>query len=397
MSSRQHETENSLSDDPPQPEPWLPYGRHSVDEEDIDAVVEILRSDFLTTGPAVESFESAMMQLVGSPFAVAVNSGTAALHTLLHGFGVGPGDEVIVPTITFAATATAVLHAGAKPVFADVDPNTILLGPEQVESVLTEKTKAVIAVDFAGQACDYEALRELLGPKNIYLFADACHAIGGSRDGKKVGNLADATSFSFHPVKHVTTGEGGMVMTNSESAAKRMRQFRNHGISVTHADREKNGGWFYEIEEVGMNYRLSDIHCALGTSQLRRLDEWVARRQEVAKRYDELLANVPGIEPLATFGQVEHAYHLYVVRVKEQLAGFSRQQAFAKLRERQIGANVHYIPVHLHPYFQKNLGTGSGQLPNAESYYEEALTLPLFPSITDQQIESVVDVLSNIA
>ena len=373
---------------------WLPYGRHSIDPIDTEAVVEVLRSNFLTTGPKVEEFEEAMASYTGARYGVAVNSGTAALHTMLSGFGIGPGDEVIVPSITFAATATAVCHAGATPVFADVDPDSILLGTEQVQNRLSKKTKAVIAVDFAGQACDYSALRDLLKPNDVMLFSDGCHALGGSRDGDRVGNLADATTFSFHPVKHITTGEGGMVLTHSESAAQKMKRFRNHGITVTHQEREQQGGWFYEIAELGMNYRLSDLQCAIGIAQLSRLEDWMQQRQQVARLYDQLLADVPGVTAIPCHDAVSHAYHLYVVRIDREQAGFSRDDAFAHLRANHIGVNVHYIPVHLHPYFRKHLGTGPGLCPQAEKYYAEALSLPIFPSISDQEVKRVVETLS---
>lgn len=375
---------------------WIPYGKQSICPDDIDAVVDVLTSQYLTTGPKVAEFENAVLQTTGAAHAIAVNSGTAALHSMLEGFGVGPGDEVIVPSITFAATATAVMHAGAKPVFADIDPATVCIGPEQVEPHITKETKAVVAVDFGGQPCDYSGLHSVLAPRGLFLFADACHSIGGSRDGTPVGRLADATTFSFHPVKHITTGEGGMVVTNSESAAAKMRRFRNHGISATHAEREQNGEWFYEIAELGMNYRLSDFQCALGISQLRRLSGWVKQRQSAAAVYDRLLKDLPGVTPLHVDPRVEHAYHLYVVRIDKDQAGFDRKRAFAHLRRHNVGANVHYIPVHFHPLFREQFGTSAGQCPHAEAYYEEALTLPLFPSITEAQIEYVIELLTEL-
>lgn len=373
---------------------WIPYGQHTIEQVDIDAMTEVMRTAFLTTGPKVHEFESAVEKYVGSGHAVAVNNGTAALHTMLKGFNIGPGDEVIVPSITFAATATAVIHAGATPVFADVDSKTALLDVEQIAKVISEKTRAVIAVDFAGQVCDYDALRAFLAPREILLFSDACHSLGGRRNGKSAGSLADATTFSFHPVKPITTGEGGMVITPSADAAERMKKFRNHGISVTHAEREKCGDWFYEINEIGMNYRLTDFQCALGLSQLDRLNSWIEKRQLVARTYDGFLKHIPGLEPLDKDPSVDHAYHLYVIRVDQELAGFDRQQAFKQLRDHQIGVNVHYIPVHLHPFFRREYGTQPGTCPNAERYYDQALTLPIFPAITEQQIKHVVDVLS---
>jgi len=266
--------------------PHLPYGRQSIDDDDVAAVVEVLRSDWLTTGPAVPAFEQALAELTGAREAVVVSSGTAALHAAMHVLGVGPGDEVIVPTLTFAASANCVVYQGATPVFADVDADTLLVDPASVEARLSPRTRAVIAVDFAGQPCDYPALRRLTAPRGIALVADACHALGAADRGVPVGRLADLTALSFHPVKHITTAEGGALVTDDPERARRARVFRNHGITTDHRERERTGTWTYDMVTLGFNYRLSDLQCALGLSQLSHLSQWVTRRRDIAAVYD---------------------------------------------------------------------------------------------------------------
>jgi perosamine synthetase len=250
--------------------PVMPYGRQVIDETDIEAVVQVLRSDWLTTGPRVEEFEQAVARCVDAPYAVAVSNGTAALHAAMYAIGVGPGDEVIVPAMTFAATANSVVYQGGTPVFADVEPQTLLLDPLQVAAKITPRTKAVVAVDYAGQPCDYTALRDIVEKHGVLLIADACHALGASCEGKPVGSLADLTVFSFHPVKHITTGEGGMVVTAHAELAARMRLFRNHGISSDHRQRHQLGTWYYEMTDLGYNYRLTDLQCATIADTWRR-------------------------------------------------------------------------------------------------------------------------------
>ena len=370
----------------------LPYGRQEIDDVDVAAVVETLRSDWLTTGPKVDEFETALAGVSGVAHAVAVSSGTAALHTAFHALGIGPGDEVVVPPLTFAATANAALYCGATPVFADVDAATLLLDPAAAEAAVTPRTKAIAAVDYAGQPCDYPALREICDRRGLKLVADACHSLGGDLAGAPVGSLADASCFSFHPVKHVTTAEGGAVVTDHDEAALRARRFRNHGIDSDHRSRAAAGAWFYEQVDLGFNYRLSDLQCALGLSQLDRLPGWIERRRSLAARYDELLAQVDGVHPLAVRRQAGHAYHLYVVQVDGD-----RDAIFAALRDGGIGANVHYVPVHLHPYHRERLGTGPGLCPVAEAAYERILSLPLFPAMTDGDVDRVVGALADAA
>src|SRR5262249_3459654 len=298
----------------------LPYGRHTIDDDDVAAVVRVLRSDWLTSGPAVADFESALARATGAAHAVVVSSGTAALHAAMFGLGIGPGDEVIVPPISFAASANAVVYQGGTPVFADVDPRTLLIDPDAVAKLLTPRTRAIVAVDYGGQPCEYDRLRAIAarapGDSPVRIVADACHSIGARNDvGAVVGTLADVSVFSFHPVKHVATGEGGAIVTDDEALASRMRSFRNHGITVDHRDRSARGSWIYEIVELGYNYRLTDLQCALGCSQLAKLPANLARRQAIARDYNAAFAQIPEVTPLAVRPRVSHAYHLYVVSV----------------------------------------------------------------------------------
>ncbi len=371
----------------------LPYGHQTIDEDDIRAVVNTLRSDWLTTGPVVAEFERAFAFFVQAREAVAVSNGTAALHAAMHALGVGPGDEVIVPALTFVASANCVVFQGATPVFADVDSATLLIDAADVEAKITPKTKAIIAVDYAGHPCDYEALRAVAARHGLRIVADACHSLGGRSKGRAVGSLADLNVFSLHPVKPITTGEGGMITTDSFEFASSLRRFRNHGIASDHFQREKLGTWFYEMVEIGHNYRLTDFQCALGLSQLRRLSEWSARRRTIAKRYDEAFADLPRVQPLKVRPEIEHAYHLYVIRLDLPFLSKNREAVFAALRAEGIGVNVHYLPVHLHPYYRRRFGTGPGLCPRAEAAYEEILSLPIFPGMRDGDVQDVIAAL----
>lgn len=371
----------------------LPYGRQSVDERDIESVVEVLRSDWLTTGPKVREFERAFARAVGAAEAVAVNNGTAALHAAMHASNIGPGDEVVVTPLTFAASANCIVYQGATPVFADVDPRTLLIDPNDVKAKITPRTRAIIAVDYAGQPCDYDALGEIALRHDLALVADACHSLGGSYKGRPVGTLADLNVFSLHPVKAMTTGEGGMITTESFETAHRMRCFRNHGVTSDHCQREKQGSWLYDMVELGHNYRLSDVQCALGLSQLPKVSEFVARRRAIARRYDEAVASMIGIERLGRGDNAESAYHLYVIRLNAACLSADRGRIFAALRAEGIGVNVHYLPVHLHPFYRKRFGTGQGLCPYAEAAYDAILSLPIFPAMSDEDAGDVVEAL----
>ncbi len=368
----------------------IPYGRQTIDEDDIKAVVDVLRSDWLTTGPKVAEFEQAVADYVGAKYAVAVSSGTAALHAAMYAIGIGPGDEVIVPPVTFAASANCIVYQSGKPIFSDVEPDTLLLDPEQIETKITSKTKAIIAVDYAGQPCDYDFLRKIADKNNLILVADACHALGAEYKGKRVGTLADLNIFSFHPVKHITTGEGGMITTDNADYANRMKIFRNHGITTDHHQREQQGSWFYEMVDIGYNYRMTDFQCALGISQLQKLPKFLERRRMIAARYDEAFASMPEIAPLAVLHDVSHAYHLYVAKINFEAIKINRTKLFLALRENGIGVNVHYIPVHLHPFYRNKFNAEPGLCPVAETAYEQIISLPMFPGMTDHDVERVI-------
>jgi perosamine synthetase len=367
----------------------LPYGRQSIDEGDIEAVVAALRSGWLTTGPAVADFEAAFAKATGAAEAVAVANGTAALHAAAFGAGIGAGDEVITTPMTFAATANCVRYQGGTVVFADVQPDTLNLDPRQVAAAITSRTKAIIAVDYAGQPCDLDELQALAVRDGLVLIEDASHALGATYHGRRVGALAPMTTFSLHPVKHVTTGEGGVITTDDAALAARLRMFRTHGISSDFRERERAGAWEYDMVALGFNYRLTDLQCALGLSQLPKLEDWIARRRAIAARYTAAFAAVPQIEPPVVLGDREPAWHLYVVRLRLERLRVGRTAVFRALRAENIGVNVHYIPVPWHAYYQA-LGYTKGGWPVAEAAYERMLSLPLFPAMTDTDVEDVV-------
>jgi UDP-4-amino-4,6-dideoxy-N-acetyl-beta-L-altrosamine transaminase len=369
--------------------PFLPYGKQEISDADVKAVVEALCSGWLTTGPRVSEFENAFASWCGAKQGVAVNSGTAALHAAMRAIQLTPGEEVIVPAITFAASANAAVYEGGVPVFADVEPDSLLIDPKSVARNITPKTRAIVAVDYAGQPADYDSLRVMAKDRNIALIADACHAPGATYKGRKAGTLADISCFSFHPVKHLTTCEGGMALTEDADMAAHMRRFRNHGIDSDHRSREKSGTYAYDMRELGYNYRLPDVQCALGLAQLKRLSGWVAARQRIAGLYDQALAGMAQVTPLTTHKDRTNAYHLYVVKLA---GGIDRDRVFARLRSEGIGANVHYAPVHLHSFYRQR-GYGQGIAPVAETVSGQLLTLPLFPAMAAADVQRVVAAL----
>jgi len=391
---------------------YIPYGRQSIDDADIEAVVKVLKSDYLTTGPAVAAFEKKVADYVGAKYAVAVSNGTAALHVACLAAGIGEGDEVITTPITFAASANCVLYCGGTPVFADIDPDTYNISPEELEKKITSRTKAIIPVHYTGQPCDMDAILEIAHKHNLLVVEDGAHALGAVYKGKKIGSIADMTCFSFHPVKPVTTGEGGMIVTDNEELYRRLVLYRSHGITrdkdmmqqyeeqlqqssdpalqeaadMLRGDVIDPGGWYYQQLELGYNYRITDISCALGASQMDKLDRFLERRRQIAKKYDEAFADIPQIKTPWQQEGCQSGWHLYMIQTMER----SRREVFDGLRQAGIGVNVHYIPVYRHPYYQRNGYAGVHCL-NAEAFYERAISLPIFPGLTGQQQDYVIE------
>ena len=371
----------------------IPYGRQDISDEDVAAVVEVLKSDWLTTGPAIDRFEQQVASRCGSAHAAAVSNGTVALHLACRALDLGPGDMLWTSPNTFVASANCARYCGAEVDFVDIDSRTYNLSIERLEEKLKKQKppRILVPVHFAGQPCDMEAIGELAKRHGFAVIEDASHAIGATYKGEPVGNCrhSDITVFSFHPVKIVTSGEGGMALTNRHDVAGRLAILRTHGITrdPLRMKEGSQGPWYYEQVDLGYNFRLTDIQAALASSQLRRMDEFLARRRELAARYDELLAGLPVIRPHQHPDGVS-AWHLYVVQVKGD-----RRKIFDVLRANGVGANVHYIPVHLQPYYQ-GLGFKPGDYPNAEAYYAAAITLPLFPRMTDADQDRVVEALA---
>jgi perosamine synthetase len=369
---------------------FLPYGRQLIEEADIQAVLTVLRSDWLTTGPKIEEFEEAFAASVGARYAVSFSSGTAALHGAAFASGLGPGDEAITSPMTFAATANCVLYQQAAPVFADVSPDTLNLDPDWTADCITSKTKVIIPVDYAGHPAEMDAFLSLAERHGLIVIEDACHALGASYRGRKTGSIVHMTVFSFHPVKHLTTGEGGMVTTNDGKLAETLRKFRNHGISSEARQRQAAGQWHYEMVLLGFNYRLSDIACALGLSQLKRLAGNLERRKGIAAQYNAAFAGMHGIQIPKVQEWTIPAWHLYPVQLDFDCLKADRDEIFQALRAENIGVNVHYVPVHLHRYYQERFNYKGGEYPVAEAAYERLISLPMFHAMSDQDVADVV-------
>lgn len=382
--------------------PFLPYGRQSIDEADIAAVVEVLKSDFLTQGPAIPRFEKSVTDWCGAKHGIAMSNGTATLHCAAKALGLGHGDYLWTSPITFVASANAGRYCGAKVDFVDVDPGTILMCPERLKAKLVQAEKdgtlpkVVVPVHFAGQSCDMPRIHALGQKYGFKIIEDAAHALGGELEGEKIGNCrwSDAASHSFHPVKIITSGEGGMITTNDDEVAWRIATLRTHGITrdAGRMVNESHGGWYYEQLELGFNYRMTDMQAALGASQMTKLEAFAARRREIADLYDRELAGLP-LRPLARDPRGISGWHLYMIRLNLEEIGVSRREVFDSLRAQGLGVNVHYIPVHLQPDYQK-LGFSAGMYPEAERYYEEAITLPMFPAMTDADVRRVREALA---
>ena len=370
----------------------IPYGKQTIEQDDIQAVVDVLKSDFLTTGPKIAEFERTVADYVGAKYAVAISNGTSALHAACFAAGIGSGDEVITTPLTFAASANCVLYCGGTPVFADVDPRTYNIDPEDIRRKITDRTKAIIAVHLAGQPCDMDAIHSIAREHGLIVIEDGAHALGSVYKGKKVGSLSDMTTFSFHPVKPITTGEGGMIVTDNEEFYKKMVLFRSHGITRDDSMMTRNDGpWFYQQFDLGYNYRITDIQCALGCSQMKKLDRFLARRKELVARYNEAFADCSNIVTPYQLQDTESGWHLYIVQVKN----CDRKQVFEALREKGIGVNVHYIPVYMHPYYQEH-GYKDVHCANAEEIYSHIISLPLYPGLTDEQQDYVIDTLKSL-
>jgi len=373
----------------------LPYAKHSVDDEDIQAVAAALRSGWLTTGPAVDAFEQAVASVVAAKHAVAVNSGTAALHCAVFAAGVGAGDEVITSPLTFVASANAVLYQRGVPIFADIRSDTLMLDPDEVAARVTSRTRAILPVDFAGQPCDLDALLTIAREHDLMTIEDAAHALGASHRGRPIGSVADLTVFSFHPAKLISTAEGGMVATDDDGLASRLRRFRNHGLDTDFRERAARGATYSSMVELGYNYRLADVQCALGLSQLGRLEQFLKRRSAIAERYAGALASVPQVTMPAVGPHVRHAWHIFPVLLRLEQLRADRTTILAALHAENIGATVHYVPAYWHPYYAA-LGYRRGLCPRAEDAYERILTLPLFPAMTDGDVEDVVAALRKV-
>ena len=371
----------------------IPYSHQFIDEDDLGSVKEVLLSDWLTQGPKVKEFELALAKYCGAKYAVAVSNGTAALQAAYFAIDIKKGDEIITSALTFAATTNAAIWRGAKPIFVDID-ETGNIDPDLIEEKITSKTKAIVAIDYAGLPCDFDKLKKITKKHSLILIEDAAHSLGAEYKGKKVGCIADLTTFSFHPVKSITTGEGGAVMTNNKELYEKLLLFRSHGITKDQSKfvNKNDGPWYYEMQELGLNYRLTDIQAALGISQLTKLDNFINKRVAIAARYDKELRGIKGlILPRVSFKDRKSSWHLYPIRVMSE----KRLFVFEQLQKNEIGVQVHYIPVYWHPYYQK-LRFKKGLCPNAEKWYESEISIPIYPSLKKNDQNKVINVLKEI-
>jgi perosamine synthetase len=378
----------------------LQYGKQTIDNSDKMAVLDVLdENKYLTQGPLVEKFEDKVKEYCGAKYAVAVNSGTAALHLAVDALNLKSTDEIIVTCISFVASSNAILYCGVKPVFCDVEEGTLNIDPNKIEKLITNNTKAIMVVDFAGQPCNYHKIKEITQKYNLKLIEDAAHSIGCTvtqcPKNTRVGSFADLTTFSFHPVKNITTCEGGMVVTNNEEFYNKMMVFRTHGITKDYKQREDTASHYYEMISLGYNYRICDLLCALGINQLKRLDEWIVKRQNIAKIYDKAFEEISDfILPLTQ--TYSSANHIYIIKLNLENLSVDRDTIFKALKAEGIGVNVHYLPIHLHPYYKENLKTSEGMLPVAEKVYKQIITLPIFPTLTDIEIDQVIKAVKKV-
>jgi UDP-4-amino-4,6-dideoxy-N-acetyl-beta-L-altrosamine transaminase len=368
---------------------YIPYGRQCIEEDDIKAVVDVLKSDWLTTGPKVKEFEDALCKYIGCKYAVAVNSGTSALDIAVQALNIEKGGEVITTPFTFAATSNAALYNGLKPVFCDIKSDTRNIDLAEIKKKITKKTRAIIYVDYAGHPCDIDEIRQIAKEHDLYLIEDACHALGAEYKGKKVGNFADMTIFSFHPVKHITTGEGGAIATNDRKLYQKLKLLRSHGIDKEAKERfGKNAGYAYDMKILGRNYRITDFQCALGISQLKKIDNFIEKRSELVRLYNRLLSDVDFVEIPETKPYAKHVWHLYTILLKD---GIDRDKFFRYMKESNIGTNVHYIPIYKFSYYRENFTFNSEEYPTTEDVYRRIITLPLYPEMTEGDVKYVVN------
>lgn len=375
---------------------YLPYGRQAIDEQDIEAVIKVLKGEYLTTGPSIQEFETKVAKYVDAKYAVSFSNGTAALHGACYVAGIGNGDEVITTPMTFAASANCVLYQGGTVVFADINPQTYNINPSDIEKKITSKTKAIIPVHFTGQPVELDSVHELANKHNLVVIEDAAHAIGSTYKGRKIGGLSDMTMFSFHPVKHITTGEGGIITTNNDDYYKKLLQFRSHGITRDSDQlNENHGPWYYEMQSLGYNYRMTDIQAALGSSQLDKIERFIKRRKEIVHQYNEAFKGNSNFTIPYQTTNGDSSWHLYVLKINTDLLTVGRKEVFEMLQARNIGVNVHYIPVHTMPYY-KELGYQKGSLPIAERVYENIISLPLFPAMMDKDVHYVINAITEV-
>jgi perosamine synthetase len=371
----------------------LSYGHQWIDDEDIISVIEALKGDWITQGPKIDEFEKKVAEYCGAKYGVAVANGTAALHAASAIAGISPGDEAITSPITFAATANAVVYCGGKPVFADIREDTLNIDPDEIRGKLSPRTKAILPIDFAGHPADMDEINDIARERGLVVIEDAAHALGAEYKGRRIGSLADMTVLSFHPVKHITTGEGGMVLTDNKDFYEKLRVFRHHGIVKNMPDK---GLWYYEIDSPGYNYRLTDFQCALGISQLKKLDRFIERRREIVKKYNEAFTGIAALILPVEKPYVKAVYHVYIIQLREEKLKTGRKEIFEAFRAENIGVNVHYIPVHLHPYYKRVFGHNEGDFPRAEKYYNRAITLPVFPGMSDKDIKDVIEGVNKV-
>lgn len=374
------------------------YGRQWIDEDDIQAVADTLRSDLITCGPKVDEMERELAAYTGGKYAVAVSNGTAALHCACIAAGIGPSDEIITTPITFAASANCALYCGAKPMFADINLETYNIDPESIRTHITDKTRAVVAVDFTGQAVEYDEIRKICDEHNLVFIEDAAHSLATSYNGKKVGSLADMTTFSFHPVKTITGGEGGAVTTNNEEYFKKLVLARTHGI--THDEDQMEGApheglWYYEQVALGYNYRITDFQAALIVSQMKKLDKFATRRKEIVKRYDEAFNEIPEIIVQKEIPQSDTCRHLYIIRLDLEKLNCTRREFFDAMSAENVQCQIHYVPVYWFPYYQ-HLGYEKGLCPKAEEVYKGIMSIPLYPKMTDQDVTDVIHAVKKV-